>query len=42
MDDLRRILDTRDALYGKADAVLDTSARPIADSVAEFLAIIGA
>jgi len=40
MDDLRRILATRDALYSKADAALDTSGRTIPDSVAELLAIV--
>ncbi|MBL8836482.1 MAG: helix-turn-helix transcriptional regulator [Alphaproteobacteria bacterium] len=41
MDDLRRILDTREALYGKADAVLDTSGRSVAESVSKFLEIVG-
>lgn len=41
MDDLRRILETRDALYGKADAVLDTAGRSVAESVAKLVQIIG-
>jgi XRE family aerobic/anaerobic benzoate catabolism transcriptional regulator len=41
MDDLRRILATREALYSKADATLDTSNRSVADSVAQLLAIVG-
>ncbi len=41
MDDLRRILETRNQLYAKADAVLDTSGRSVAESVAKLLAIIG-
>ncbi len=32
MDDLRRILASREPLYGKADAVLDTSARTVEKS----------
>ncbi|MBI1776013.1 MAG: helix-turn-helix transcriptional regulator [Proteobacteria bacterium] len=32
MEDLRRILDGRKELYAKADAVLDTSGRSVADS----------
>lgn len=37
MADLKRILDTRRALYGKAEAVVDTSARSIDDSFAALL-----
>jgi XRE family aerobic/anaerobic benzoate catabolism transcriptional regulator len=32
MADLKRILDGRQALYGKADAAIDTSGRPPAAS----------
>jgi XRE family aerobic/anaerobic benzoate catabolism transcriptional regulator len=38
MDDLRRILDGRAPLYGKADHVLDTSDRPVADCLDELAA----
>jgi XRE family aerobic/anaerobic benzoate catabolism transcriptional regulator len=34
MADLKRILAGREALYGKADAVIDTSARDLAESLA--------
>ena len=34
MDDLRRILAEREALYGKADAVLDTSGQSLEESLA--------
>jgi XRE family aerobic/anaerobic benzoate catabolism transcriptional regulator len=37
MADLKRILDTRRALYGKAEAVVDTTARSIDDSFASLL-----
>jgi XRE family aerobic/anaerobic benzoate catabolism transcriptional regulator len=37
MADLKRILDTRRALYGKAAAVVDTTARSIDDSFASLL-----
>jgi XRE family aerobic/anaerobic benzoate catabolism transcriptional regulator len=33
MEDLKRILEGRHALYAKADAVVDTSARSVSDSV---------
>ncbi len=36
MDDLRRILDNREALYAKADAGLDTSGRPLDDAAREL------
>lgn len=42
MDDLRRILDGRGALYSKADAVIDTSGKTVEESVAELLAVAGA
>ena len=37
MDDLRRILDERRELYGRADAVLDTTGKPVEKSVQELL-----
>ena len=39
MDDLRRILSNREALYAKASAVLDTSNRPIEKCFAELSAL---
>ncbi len=39
MDDLRRILSNREALYAKASAVLNTSGRPIDDCFAELTAL---
>jgi XRE family aerobic/anaerobic benzoate catabolism transcriptional regulator len=42
MEDLRAILDSRTALYARADAVLDTTSRAEGDSVADLLAMIGA
>ncbi|HET8727487.1 MAG TPA: helix-turn-helix transcriptional regulator [Alphaproteobacteria bacterium] len=41
MDDLRRILDGRAALYGKADAVVDTAGKPSDRSLEELMAAIG-
>ncbi len=41
MDDLRRILAGRAPFYAKADAVLDTSGRTEADSLATLLALAG-
>lgn len=40
MDDLRRILADRDQLYAKADAVIETSGRTVAESVDELLETI--
>ena len=40
MDDLRRILNTRSALYGRADCSLDTSGRAIEQSLAELASSI--
>jgi XRE family aerobic/anaerobic benzoate catabolism transcriptional regulator len=40
MDDLRRILAGRDALYSKADAVVDTAGKTIEQSLAELKAVI--
>lgn len=40
MEDLRRILEGRDALYSKADAVVDTSGRAVADSLEDLLAAV--
>jgi XRE family aerobic/anaerobic benzoate catabolism transcriptional regulator len=37
MDDLRRILDERSELYGRADLVIDTTAKSEADSVRELI-----
>ena len=39
MDDLRAILDSRAALYSRADNVLDTSGRSVDDCVNELVAI---
>ena len=38
MDDLRRILEERSELYGRADFVLDTTGKPVQESVRELLA----
>lgn len=40
MDDLRRILDERRDLYGRADLTVDTSGKSEADTVQELLAAI--
>ncbi len=40
MDDLRRILAGRDALYSKADAVVDTAGKTVEQSLAELQAAI--
>jgi XRE family transcriptional regulator, aerobic/anaerobic benzoate catabolism transcriptional regulator len=40
MDDLRRILAGRDALYSKADAVVDTAGKTIEQSLAELKAAV--
>jgi XRE family aerobic/anaerobic benzoate catabolism transcriptional regulator len=37
MDDLRRILDERSELYGRADLVIDTTGAPVEKSVRELL-----
>lgn len=42
MDDLKRILSGRIAMYQKADAVVDTSGKSIDESFAEVLALIEA
>ncbi len=42
MDDLRRILDNRKALYAKADAGLDTSGRTLDDAARELETICAA
>ncbi|HEX9462409.1 MAG TPA: helix-turn-helix transcriptional regulator [Alphaproteobacteria bacterium] len=39
MADLKRILENRRSLYGKADAVIDTTAKPIDQSFAELAEI---
>ena len=36
MDDLRRILSSREALYARADAVVDTAARSLKQSIADL------
>jgi hypothetical protein len=38
MEDLRRILDERAELYGRADATIDTTGKTIKESVRELLA----
>ena len=40
MDDLRRILEERSELYGRADLAIDTTGRPAEESVRELLAQI--
>lgn len=40
MDDLRKILAAREPLYGKADAVVDTSGRSVEQSFAALLQLI--
>ena len=42
MDDLRRILANREQLYSKADAVVETSGRSVAESVEEVLRTVSA
>jgi XRE family aerobic/anaerobic benzoate catabolism transcriptional regulator len=42
MDDLRRILNTRAALYGRADCTIDTSGRALEQSLADIAAIVAA
>lgn len=42
MDDLRRILDGRAALYGQADAIVDTTGKAIEQSLAELKRAAGA
>jgi XRE family aerobic/anaerobic benzoate catabolism transcriptional regulator len=37
MDDLRRILDERSELYGRADLTIDTTGRAVGDSVRDLL-----
>ena len=39
MQDLQHILEGRDALYRKADAIVDTSGREVDDCLAELTAI---
>ncbi len=41
MADLKRILATRDALYGKADATLDTSGKSVTQSAAALATLLG-
>lgn len=38
MEDLRRILEERSELYGRADLTLDTTGKPVSESVRELLA----
>jgi XRE family transcriptional regulator, aerobic/anaerobic benzoate catabolism transcriptional regulator len=40
MDDLRRILAGRETLYSKADAIVDTAGKTIAQSLAELSAAV--
>jgi XRE family aerobic/anaerobic benzoate catabolism transcriptional regulator len=40
MDDLKAILESRSALYAKADAEVDTSGRSEADALAALLAVV--
>jgi XRE family aerobic/anaerobic benzoate catabolism transcriptional regulator len=40
MDDLRRILNGRHALYAKADGAVDTTGQSIEDSLADLLAVV--
>jgi XRE family aerobic/anaerobic benzoate catabolism transcriptional regulator len=42
MDDLRRILASREALYGKADAVIDTSGETAEQSLTKLLDAVSA
>jgi len=42
MEDLRRILDSREPLYRKADAIIDTSGETPAQSLAELRKVIAA
>ncbi len=42
MEDLKRILAGRTAMYSKADAVVDTSGKSVEQSLAEIRALIGA
>ena len=42
MADLKAILDSREPLYARADAVLDTSSRPVADSLAALTRMVAA
>jgi len=42
MDDLRRILDGRAALYGQADAMVDTAGRSVARSLKDLSKVIDA
>jgi len=41
MDDLRSILASRETLYGKADAMVDTSGREVAESLAALCRVAG-
>ena len=40
MDDLKAILDSRTALYSKADAALDTTGKPLDVALAELVALL--
>ncbi len=42
MEDLRRILEARHSLYGKADAVLETSGAGVDESVTQLAALLAA
>jgi XRE family aerobic/anaerobic benzoate catabolism transcriptional regulator len=41
MADLRAILASREALYARADLILDNHSRPLGDSLAELLRMTG-
>ncbi len=42
MDDLKRILDSRAALYGQADAVVDTAGRSVKQSLKDLRRVVAA
>jgi XRE family aerobic/anaerobic benzoate catabolism transcriptional regulator len=42
MEDLRRILDSREPLYRKADAIIDTSGETPSQSLAELRKVVAA
>ena len=42
MDDLKRIFAAREALYGKADVVVDTSGETVEQSLAKLLDAVSA
>ena len=42
MDDLKRILAGREALYGEADVVIDTAGKPVEECLASLKQSVGA